>query len=225
MFSIYGLSGPEFRGTLEELGQLPAVNEARRVRAVRGKAGSGSKAEDGSTFATYVDATLGSGAAARSGAGNDAVLAYQSMTHADPERGPLYRAWQVMERRVISVTGDDPAERAYQVLLGNAIRQAPVLGGDGLLIGIVSERNLLTALNIEGGRIRDVIGRRVRDLMTSPVVCADPGTDLRRIAQVMLDDDVDGVPVVSDSGVLVGFVSRSDILGAVVATPPLSLWR
>ena len=37
--------------------------------------------------------------------------------------------------------------------------------------------------------------------------------------------DVDGVPIVSDSGSLLGFVSRSDILQAVVTDPPLSIWR
>lgn len=41
----------------------------------------------------------------------------------------------------------------------------------------------------------------------------------------MLDRDVDGVPIVNDTGLLVGFVSRSDILRAVVTDPPLSTWR
>lgn len=41
----------------------------------------------------------------------------------------------------------------------------------------------------------------------------------------MLDRDVDGVPIVNEAGVLLGFVSRSDILRAVVTDPPLSMWR
>ena len=54
---------------------------------------------------------------------------------------------------------------------------------------------------------------------------AIPTTDIRRIARVMLDRDVDGVPIVNESGALLGFVSRSDLLRAVVADPPLSIWR
>jgi CBS domain-containing protein len=50
-------------------------------------------------------------------------------------------------------------------------------------------------------------------------------TDIRRLAAAMLDYGVDGVPIVNDAGRLVGFVSRSDVLRAVVADPPLSLWR
>ena len=93
------------------------------------------------------------------------------------------------------------------------------------LVGIVSERNLLTTLNVEAGEVRDVLARRVADVMSTPVVAATPATDIRRIAQVMLERDVDGVPVVSDTGALLGFISRSDILLAVVTDPPLSIWR
>jgi CBS domain-containing protein len=50
-------------------------------------------------------------------------------------------------------------------------------------------------------------------------------TDIRRIAEVMLMHGVDGVPVVNDAEALVGFISRSDLLRAVITDPPLSLWR
>jgi CBS domain-containing protein len=50
-------------------------------------------------------------------------------------------------------------------------------------------------------------------------------TDIRRIASVMLTHGVAGVPIVNQSSQLVGFISRSDILQAVVTDPPLSLWR
>jgi CBS domain-containing protein len=96
---------------------------------------------------------------------------------------------------------------------------------DARLVGIVSERDLLTALNIEGGLIVESLGRLVRDVMTTPVVAAVPVTDIRRIAAVMIDKGVDGVPITNETGRLLGFVSRGDILRAVVTDPPLSLWR
>lgn len=69
-----------------------------------------------------------------------------------------------------------------------------------------------------------MLRKRVRDVMTSPVVAATPLTDIRRIARVMLERNVDGVPIRNDSGGLQGFVSRSDILNAIVTDPPLSMW-
>ena len=100
-----------------------------------------------------------------------------------------------------------------------------MLDATGRLVGIVGERDLLTTFNIDDGQLRDVLFKRVSDVMSTPVVAAAPITDIRRIARVMLDRQVDGVPVVSDSGALLGFISRSDILKAVITDPPLSIWR
>ena len=80
-------------------------------------------------------------------------------------------------------------------------------------------------MNVDNGEMRDVMSRRVADVMTTPVVAAHPLTEIRRIARVMLERNVDGVPIVNDDGALIGFVSRSDILNAVVRDPPLSMWR
>jgi CBS domain-containing protein len=41
---------------------------------------------------------------------------------------------------------------------------------------------------------------------------------------VLLDTGLPGLPVVDDDGHVVGFISRTDILHAVVADPPLDLW-
>ena len=73
--------------------------------------------------------------------------------------------------------------------------------------------------------MRDVLARSVRDVMATPVVAATVLTDIRRLARVLLARDVDGVPIVNDNGELIGFVSRGDILRAVVTDPPLSVWR
>ena len=215
MFAIYGISGPIFQGTLETLPRLPPVARRGAVTGVR-RIGDQLEAEPFAALAPPPGAT--STAA-------QAVDAYQAMLPQDLERGPLYQANQIMQAQVISVLADDEVAHAWHVLVDNQIHQAPVLDAAARLIGIVSERNLLTTLNVEAGEVRDVLARRVADVMSTPVVAATPVTDIRRIAQVMLERDVDGVPIVSDAGALLGFVSRSDILQAVVTDPPLSIWR
>lgn len=214
MFSVYGLSGPVFQGTLEELGRIPQVMRRANVGSVE-RVGEG--------FGGQMNALLPPGAHL-AGPGEPAIKAYQETLQIDQERGPLYHAAQIMRRAVIAVAASDNVEEAWRILLEHKIRQAPVLDA-GRLVGIVSERDLLTTFNVDHGRIRDVLGRSVRDVMTTPVVSADPVTDIRRIADVMLAYGVDGVPIVDESEALVGFVSRSDVLRAVVTDPPLSLWR
>ena len=66
--------------------------------------------------------------------------------------------------------------------------------------------------------------RSVSEAMVSPVPTVAAHTELRRVAPVLLDTGLPGLPVTDDAGVLQGFITRTDILRAVVADPPLDLW-
>ena len=212
MFSLYGISGPIFQGTLETLSRMPPVSPGRPVMAAR-------------RIGDQIEPGLQQIVTANAPPGRQAVEAYQAMLPENLERGPLYHANQIMQPEVISVSADDDVAHAWRVLVEHRIHQAPVLDTGQHLVGIVSERNLLTTLNVDHGEVRDVLSKRVSDVMTTPVVAATPLTDIRRIARAMLERNVDGVPIVNDNGTLLGFVSRSDILNAVVTDPPLSMWR
>lgn len=214
MFSLYGISGPVFQGTLESLPRLPPVTRRRPIAEVR-------------RVAEQIEPEPGTLAAAGTTAARprQAVEAYQAMLPENLDRGPLYHADQIMQPQVVTLLADDDVAHAWRVLVDHQIHQAPVLDAGQRLVGIVSERNLLTTLNVDNGQVRDVLNKRVGDVMATPVVAASPLTDIRRIARVMLERNVDGVPIVNDAGALLGFISRSDILNAVVTDPPLSMWR
>ena len=215
MFAIYGISGPIFQGTLENLSRLQPVVRRAPTTPIR-------------RIGAEVEADVLAGKsipAATNSTNAEAIKAYQAVLPQELERGPLYHADQIMQRQVITVNASDDVARAWRVLVEHQIHQAPVLDATGHLVGIVGERDLLTSFNIDDGQLRDVLFKRVSDVMSTPVVAAAPITDIRRIARVMLDRKVDGVPVVNDGGALLGFISRSDILQAVITDPPLSIWR
>ncbi len=208
MFSIYGITGQVFSGSLEAMNRVHALSKARASRPVT------QDGEEPEVMTHPVGRPH-----------EDAVRAYLAMLPQEIDRGPLYHAEQIMQHRVITVLDGNDVAQAWRTLRDHHIHQAPVLNDNAQLVGIVSERDLLTAINIDGEQIVESLSRRVRDVMTTPVVAASPVTDIRRIASVMLDNGVDGAPITNDSGLLVGFISRSDILRAVVTDPPLSLWR
>ena len=214
MFSVYGITGPIFQGPLEKLALLPPVRRARPIEALH-------RIGDLDAADVQQPDTLG----AAPGPAEQAVAEYRSMLPRELERGPLYHAGQIMQKEVITVRADDPVTRGWQTLIRHRIRQAPVVDSNTQLVGIVSERDLLTCLNVDADQIRDALARQVADVMTTPVVAANTLTDIRRIARVMIEHNVDGVPIVGEDGVLLGFVSRSDILRAVVTDPPLSVWQ
>ena len=215
MFSLYGVAGQNFHGTLEQLAQLPGVNAGRRGRGI------GREGEE--PLPAYVAREGGRGAATVPGY-DAAAQAYRDMLHIEQERGPLYHAYQIMTRDVFTLGADEPVSPAWRALLARGLRQAPVLDAAHSLVGLVLERDLLTTFNLDRKEPRTPLVRHVGDVMISPVVTADPVTDIRRIAQVMLEFGLPGVPVVNETRAMVGFVSRGDILRAVTTHPPLSLW-
>ena len=216
MFAVYGISGPIFQGTLENLGPLGPVV---RIGAVIAARRVGDLAQpDALTEPTHFAVTP-------RGSHEPAIDAYQAMRAENLERGPIYEAQQLMQREIVTVAADDDVAGAWRILTDHQIAQAPVLDAASHVVGIVGVQNLLATL-AAGERQMDIaLARRVDAVMATPVVCASPETDIRRIARVMIERRVDCVPIVNESGKLVGLIGRGDILHAVVADPPLSIWR
>ncbi|HET7583793.1 MAG TPA: CBS domain-containing protein [Gemmatimonadaceae bacterium] len=124
------------------------------------------------------------------------------------------------------VTGPDtPLRDAARDLGRSRVGALPVLDGDGLLIGMLTERELLrhmlTAAILGGAGHHPpgpaLVRRTVRDVMTRQVLAVSPEQPLAEAASLMTNKDVEGVPVVRE-GRLVGFLSRGDIIRKLIGT-------
>jgi acetoin utilization protein AcuB len=139
MFSIYGISGQTFRGALEQMPLVGAVRPSLHTRGINREGEGG-----------LVNAiTSGHLQAATPRNHEQVVAAYRRMLPRDLERGPLYHARQVMHTPVITARDDDPVELVWQLLIKHNIRQVPILDSTHRLVGLVHDRDLLTALNVD----------------------------------------------------------------------------
>jgi CBS domain-containing protein len=210
MFGLSGVDGEFFRGSLEQMLRTHRVLPARRPRGI--------EREEGEPHTPAVEAHDEKRYQA-------AAAAYASSLKASPERGPVYHAYQVMSRRVITLAPDTGVEMAWRTLASRAIGQAPVVNPQGRIVGLISRGHLLHVLNEAEGRISDVRARSVAEVMGTPVVTVDPAADVRRIAEVLLAYELPALPVVDpETSTLVGIVSRSDLLRCLTMDPPLTLW-
>lgn len=82
---------------------------------------------------------------------------------------------------------------------------------DDALIGIVTERDLLKHV-AEGREPKSV---SLRDVMTTNVVTITPETTMHDAARIMFDHWFRHLPVVTDSGEIVGIISLRDLLTLV----------
>lgn len=137
---------------------------------------------------------------------------------------------------VVTVRPDTPVREIARILVDNRIGAVPVVDGDGSLVGIVSEADLMRRVESHTERrpsrwaallltpdeqleaYRKTQGRRAQDVMTAQVVSADEDTDVRSIATLLEEHGVKHVPIVRGSE-LVGIVSRANLLhGLATAT-------
>jgi len=217
MFSIHGITGQTFRGSLEHLIQVPGALASRHARGLN-REGAELGAEFELIRRRMADAPMTDPRYAQ------AAAAYTRSLRPETERESVRHAYQVMSRSVLILHGTDTVDTAWRGLTARGVHQAPVCEPERGVVGLVSERDLLTVINLEDKTPTGGLERRVHEVMASPVICADPVTDIRRIARVLLDTGLPALPVVDESGGLVGIVSRGDILRAVLTDPPLSLW-
>ena len=230
MFFVFGPSGQMYRGGPENLAQISSVRRVQRPQALRTRAldlpGEPVPVFPAPPHAATAEATTPAVVNLRL---QDAVSAY-AQTEQGPQhaRQPLTRVSDVMTRGALSVQPDARVNDAWQTLAEHKVAQAPVVDALGRVIGLLVRADMAPLdLLPEPGAVKqaiDLARRPVADMMVSPVPTVPPDTELRRVAAVLLDTGLPGLPVTDEAGTLAGFISRTDILRAVAADPPLDLW-
>jgi acetoin utilization protein AcuB len=124
------------------------------------------------------------------------------------------------------VMTEDPATIPMTATVGEAVRllhtldvrHLPVVDDEGMLVGMLSDRDLrgLTFPEVIGeeymGEIQTALEAPVSSIMTSDVVAVEVEDDVSLIIELMLDHKIGAVPVVDSDESLVGIVSYVDIL-------------
>ncbi|MFJ6324766.1 MULTISPECIES: CBS domain-containing protein [unclassified Rhizobium] len=143
----------------------------------------------------------------------------------------------IMTSPAIVVHPETSIAEAAKTMLDNHISGLPVVDASARLVGIVSEGDfirrselnterkrswLLELLTSPGALAAEYVsthGRSVEDVMTSDIVTVAPTARLQEVVELMEKHDVKRIPVVAQ-GRLIGIVSRSDLLKALVKTLP-----
>jgi CBS domain-containing protein len=130
----------------------------------------------------------------------------------------------VMTARVIAVKRSADYKGICLVLRQYRVSACPVINDAGKVVGVVSEADLLYKVadpNPPSGliRLRWKLGEESKvnavtadQLMTSPAISIQPDAPVAIAARVMQDRRVRRLPVVGPNGMLIGIVSRSDLL-------------
>jgi len=110
--------------------------------------------------------------------------------------------------RIISCRRADTLQAAASLLYTNRIGAMPVVDSTGKLVGILSERDIVSALS---QRAAELMKLRVRDIMASPPVTCSDDADMHDAMRLMMSHKFRHLPIVQGKK-LVGMLSVRDCL-------------
>jgi CBS domain-containing protein len=146
---------------------------------------------------------------------------------------------QAMTTDPVTVAPDTSVEEVVRLMRTHELPGLPVVDGDGALLGIVTESDLVIAdddgdlhiphyIELFGGmvfleplrgfeaRLKKAAAATARDMMTADPVTVEADDPVRKAARLIADSGHNRLPVV-EGGRLVGVVTRVDVLGALAA--------
>lgn len=117
-----------------------------------------------------------------------------------------------MNREAVTLTPETHLFKAIDVLLAHRISGAPVVDGQGNLVGVLSESDCLRGI-LNEAYFEESCGT-VRSLMTEAVESIDADADILKAAEHFVTRGRRRLPV-TEQGRLVGQISRRDLLRAL----------
>ena len=128
----------------------------------------------------------------------------------------------IMKSPVRTIFSDEPIINAIKIMKEMGFRRLPVLDRDNNLVGIVTDRDLRLATNspvvfhdisYDEYLVNEI---RVGACMSSMPVTITPEADIVDAARIMENMKIGGVPVVDNTGRIVGIVTVSDLINYLI---------
>ena len=128
-----------------------------------------------------------------------------------------------MTQKVITTGSEASVFDAYEKMSQNRIRHLPIIDADGRLIGIVTDRDIRSALpysmikdparTAETEKVKDL---KVKDIMTTDPKTIGPHHTIQDALVLIQELRVGALPVVDKEGKLKGILSVRDLLRAFI---------
>ncbi len=117
---------------------------------------------------------------------------------------------EVMTSKIVSLSPSNSLQEAIGLMANNSFRHFPVVEDNAHLAGVVSDRDLLRAMNLN----KDWSSTTITQVMTQNVVKVKRHTPLSVAVEEILTRRINCLPVVDDNDRVCGIVTSTDLLKA-----------
>jgi CBS-domain-containing membrane protein len=147
------------------------------------------------------------------------------------------KASDVMQKEVVTVTPETSLKDAVHLMVARRISGLPVVDEAGIIVGILAESDLLRRVELgtdtstrawrtwftrPGQDARNYVRSHalsVGEVMTIPVTCVTPDTDLAEVVALMESRRIKRLPVLKH-GRIAGIITRADLVRALESLLP-----
>lgn len=123
-------------------------------------------------------------------------------------------------RSVVTVRPDDTLQEVAQKLAAKRIGAVVVVGNNGDVVGIISERDIINAI---GDISAAALNAPVAEFMTRNVVCCSEHSNIDELMETMTHGRFRHIPVLDDDNALVGIISMGDVVRHHIAEVELEV--
>jgi CBS domain-containing protein len=130
------------------------------------------------------------------------------------------QAW--MTKPVITIPPNTPINAAHHLMEEKRVRRLVVMAGDEMLglitKGDIREAKPSDATTLSIWELNYLLAQLTVDkVMTRAVLTVHPEDPISKVAQIMLDHKISGLPVLDDDQHVVGIITESDIFRMLIA--------
>ena len=208
MFAMYDDDGLNFRSTIDHLYNLHEITESKPLE-------NNTKGKKKQCFREK----LYQGKITQ-----EAKTKYKQIANLDT-KVEIFHIEDIMSHRVTTTDDSKTIKECYELMQEHNVQQLPVIADSTLhLKGMITQRDILKYLTDDIEFASQNIHRNVFHLATKEVITTDPISDIRRVSKVMIDFNLNAIPVVNSDDIVVGIITRHDIIKAVSNIPHMQIW-
>ncbi|CCO22955.1 CBS and ACT domain-containing protein [Maridesulfovibrio hydrothermalis] len=132
----------------------------------------------------------------------------------------LVKNW--MTKEVITLTHDRSMMKAAKLMKDNAISRLPIVDDDGVLVGIISDRDIKEAspskaTTLDMHELYYLLSEiKVKDIMSRKVITVSIEETVEKAAVVMDENKIGGIPVVDTENKCVGIITNTDVFKVLI---------
>lgn len=127
-----------------------------------------------------------------------------------------------MTKNVITIDADESMPKAIQLLKEHKINMMPVTH-QGKLVGVITDRDLKQAspsqaTDLATHELKYLLNKiKIKDIMTKKVTTIPSDFTIEEAAEILMNEDISGAPVVNDRGDIEGIITSTDLYKALIS--------